>query len=158
MLSIQTPVSFQYYGRVNTTDHDEEMQPIQHIHNLSALLAQGYRAEFVSPKRLDDDTIQLGWYNYDLQIWDGIEAANMLLGADYNYQENVDAVRDKSVSSALPGDLSTWFTWMSRGERFCDGFLAEQISDGGLYAVVKRLEELIAAGEVSYPPEATRKQ
>lgn len=126
MLSIQTPVSFRFYGRVSATNHDEEMQ--------------------------------IGWSVYGPQIWDGIEAAKMLLGADYNYQENVDAVRDKSVSSALPGDLSTWFTWMSRGERFCDGFLAEQISDGGLYAVVKRLEELIAAGVVSYPPEATRKQ
>lgn len=102
--------------------------------------------------------MQMGWYVYGPQIWDGIEAAGILLGADYAYLEDISAVWEISVSSALPGDLSTWFTWMSRGERFCDGFLAEQISDGGLYAVVKRLEELIAAGAVSYPPEPTRKQ
>lgn len=122
---------------------------------MSVLLASGYVAELVPSKRLQDGTIQTGWYNYAPQIWDGIEAAKDLLGTDYEYVQHIAAVRARGVPTASPSDLSTWFTWMSRGERFCDGFLAGKISDGELAAITQRLEDLIASGEVSSPPVAS---
>ncbi len=122
---------------------------------MSVLLASGYVAELVPSKRLQDGTIQTGWYNYAPQIWDGIEAAKDLLGTDYEYVQHIAAVRARGVPTASPSDLSTWFTWMSRGERFSTGFLAGKISDGELAAITQRLEDLIASGEVSSPPVAS---
>ena len=134
---------------------DDEAQLIRRVRALSALLASGYEVEAVPPERLENGTIQMGWYNYAPQIWDGVEAAKKLLGADYEYLQHIDAVRARGVPTASPSDLSTWFTWMSRGERFCDGFLASNISDGELAAITQRLEDLIASGEVSSPPVAS---
>lgn len=134
---------------------DDEAQLIQRVHALSALLASGFEAEWVQPKPLDDGTIQMGWYDYAPQIWDGIEAAKDLLGADYEYLQHIDTVRARGVPAASPSDLSTWFTWMSRGERFCDGFLASNIAKGELATITQRLKALIASGEVSSPSAAS---
>lgn len=134
---------------------DDEAQLIQRVHALSTLLASGYEAELVAPKRREDGTIQMGWYNYAPQIWDGIEAAKDLLGADGEYLQHIDTVRARGVPTASPSDLSTWFTWMSRGERFCDGFLASNISDGELATITQRLEDLLASGAVSSPAAAS---
>lgn len=133
----------------------DEAQLIQRVHALSALLASGYEAELVPSERLDDGIIRAGWYNYAPQIWDGIEAAKELLGADYEYLQHIDPVRARGVPTASPSDLSTWFTWMSRGERFCDGFLANNIAKGELATITQRLEDLIASGEVSAPAAAS---
>ncbi len=131
---------------------DREVQLIERIHDLSVLLASGYEAELVPAERLEDGTIRIGWFNYAPQIWDGIEAAMDLLGVDYDYLRQIEAVRERRIPTASPSDLSTWFTWMSRGERFCDGFLYGNISNGELTAITKRLEALIASGDVTYPP------
>ena len=141
---------------MSEADRADELQKVtERVHSLSVLLASGYEAELVPSKRLEDGTIQMGWYNFAPQIWDGIEAAKDLLGVDYEYPQHIDAVRARGVPTASPSDLSRWFTWMSRGERFCDGFLAGNISDGELAAITQRLEDLIASGEVSSPPVAS---
>lgn len=129
-----------------------EAQLIERVHTLLEYLSSGYEAKMVPPEQLDNGLIQVGWFDYGPQIWEGILAAMALLGTDYTYTQHIESVVKREIAVATPRELSTWFTWMSRGERFCDGFLASKIADGELEAISRRLVELIAAGEINSNP------
>lgn len=125
-----------------------QTEPVQAVRDMSALLDTDYTPKLVGPRRTADEILTIPWVYYDRRIRDGVHAAMDLLGIDLDYQDHIDAVREQEVSEASAADLRTWFTFMSRGERFCDGFLSSHIEDVSLNALTKRLEQLINAGKL----------
>lgn len=59
---------------------------------------------------------------------------------------NIEHLRDAPISSASMSELSTWFTFLMRGERFRDSYIVEYISDGRLLQMFERLVEIAERG------------
>lgn len=64
---------------------------------------------------------------------------------DYQYNTSMREILDQRL---LPTELSlvqiqTCLTWIDRGERFCDGIIAEKVNDGTLLKLLIRLEDLL---------------
>lgn len=69
-----------------------------------------------------------------------------LIGAGRNrhgYLDRVDEVRELSIPEMSQSQLSTFLTWVPRGERFCDGFIAEFVDEG---SVLQALQRAVALG------------
>ena len=137
---------------MSETNEDSTAQSIEHVRALTALLASGYESRLIPQEHLEDGTLRASRFDYAPEIWVGIAAAKELLGADARYHEHIAAVRERGAAAASPSELGTWFTWMSRGERLCSGFMDANISAGNLAAISNRLVELIDSGEVPAAP------
>ncbi len=67
-----------------------------------------------------------------------------LLGWDKNYGENYENnCKGKDIDEMNSFQLQTMLTRMSRGERFCDGFIEGEIENGNLLKCLERLNYLI---------------
>lgn len=64
---------------------------------------------------------------------------------DYDCLSNHDILMDsgKAIEEYNLDELKTMFTFISRGERFCDGHIASYIENGVLLRLLKRLEEIV---------------
>ena len=109
-------------------------QLISNVTALDALLDSGYKVSR-GPS---------GWHEYDDRVFDGINAALTLLGHDVDYLEHRDSLSAESMSSANQEQLSTWFTLMTRGEHWTEGYVARAIEAGELQAITHRLVALLA--------------
>lgn len=75
---------------------------------------------------------------------EGLFEALSITGIDRNYGENY-----KKYCEGVPiGEMSisqirTMLTRMQRGERFCDGYIADEIENGNMFALLKRLDEIL---------------
>lgn len=76
--------------------------------------------------------------NYDSRVFDALS----LLSADVNYQENYEKLADIPISEMTIENVATTLTFISRGERFCDGHIASYIESGTLLELMKRLKEI----------------
>ena len=65
------------------------------------------------------------------------------LPADYDYLEHHDLLENKPIASMNLDDIATMYTFIQRGERFCDGHIAGFIEDGTLYMLIQRHMELL---------------
>lgn len=65
------------------------------------------------------------------------------LECDIHYPSHYEKLKDKAIESLSLREIATMYTRMLRGERFCDGFIAENIEDGTLYRLVLRHAELL---------------
>ena len=77
--------------------------------------------------------------NYDGRV---IAALNTL-PPDYDYLAHHEKIADKPIEKLTLAELATMYTFLQRGERFCDGHIAAYIKDGTLYKLVKRQQELL---------------
>ena len=84
----------------------------------------------------------IAYPNYDRRLIEALCDAAELVGTDYDYVNRVDEVRDVDVARMSRSQLSTFFTWVQRGERFCDGFIADFVKEGKVLQALRRAIEL----------------
>ena len=66
------------------------------------------------------------------------------LESDYNYIENYkNNCKNTPIEKMNLSQIRTMFTWLVQNERFCDGFIADEIENGNLLALFRRLNELV---------------
>lgn len=73
---------------------------------------------------------------------EGLFETLYLLGTDRNYLENMKALKTLDVSTLNLKQLRTFLTFISRGERFTDGFLQKYVENGQLLKALERIEEI----------------
>lgn len=76
--------------------------------------------------------------NYAPQIWDALA----MLPSDTNYIENQKKIADKKISEMNKNEIGTMLTFITRGERFCDGHIIGFVESGQLLELMKRLKEI----------------
>ena len=70
-------------------------------------------------------------------------AALDTLPSDHEYLSHYEKLKDKAIRSMTLDDLATMYTFILRGERFCDGHIVSFIEDGRLLELVDRHIELL---------------
>lgn len=67
------------------------------------------------------------------------------LEPDCDYLSHYDKIvaSVKVIEEFSLDELKTMFTFISRGERFCDGHIASFVENGDLLRLLKRLQELV---------------
>lgn len=77
--------------------------------------------------------------NYDERVIAALDT----LPSDHEYLSHHEKLEDKAIRSMTLDDLATMYTFILRGERFCDGHIASFIEDGRLLELVDRHIELL---------------
>ena len=77
--------------------------------------------------------------NYDNRIFDVLGS----LPPDYEYLDHYGDLENKAIGDMTLDDLATMYTFIIRGERFCDGHIASFVEDGRLLKLVNRQIELL---------------
>ena len=67
------------------------------------------------------------------------------MGPDYDYLSHYDVLMEsgKTIEEYDLDELKTMFTFINRGERFCDGHIATFVENGELLRLLKRLLEIV---------------
>jgi len=70
------------------------------------------------------------------------------LEIDYHFGEHYEQnCKNTPIDKMDLSQIRTMFTWLVQGERFCDGFIADEIENGHLLALFRRLRELTGDDE-----------
>ena len=69
------------------------------------------------------------------------------LSEDLNYMADYERLKDVEIETMDIRQIATMYTFVQRGERFCDGHIAAYIENGTLYRLVKRQLELTESRE-----------
>ena len=104
---------------------------------LLSLIQQG-NAYKTFPAQKEGNVIILGHIQYDFCFYDIVKK----IGPDYEYRQHIEAVKQKPIAELTLSEISTYFTWIDRGERFCDGHIANFIDNGTVTKLLERLIEL----------------
>ena len=79
-------------------------------------------------------------------IWpiypEGLYESLYELGSDMNYMGNYKLSKDIPFEDRTIAELNTYFMWLVRGERFCDGLIACEIENKNVLKALKRFREL----------------
>lgn len=118
------------------------MEALQRINTGIELLEAGYIVEWTSSRVTESGARTMSYPNYDKRLMEALWGASELVGTDYGYTERVEEVRDLSVPGMTRPQLSTFLTWVQRGERFCDGFIDGFVEDGRVLQALRRAAEL----------------
>ena len=79
------------------------------------------------------------WPEYDPRVM-----AVFCLPEDRDYLKNHEKLAGKSIGEMTLHEIAAMYTFITRGERFCDGHIASYIEDGTLYKLVMRHLELLS--------------
>lgn len=90
------------------------------------------------PSKKDGNVIRLGYIQYDFCFYDLVKK----LGPDYEYAKHIETVKQKPIAELTLAEIATHFTWLERGERFCDGLIASYIDNGTVTQLLEKLIEL----------------
>lgn len=71
---------------------------------------------------------------YDKRIYEVLSS----LGFDNDYLLKHEELEDKNIYDMNLDDLRAMYTFIERGERFCDGCIAEYVENGTLLELTKR--------------------
>lgn len=112
------------------------------VHSGVALLRSGYEVAWAEGRSSGQH-----WPDYDARLYGAFDGAAALIGVDHEYPSRIEAARSRPVAEADASDLATRLTWIRRGERFSDGFIAGFVADGTLCALFERVLEV-----TSVPP------
>ena len=93
--------------------------------------------------KLPDGTSLLPYPIYDDEVNSWIDSLYALKLTDLNYLENIEKIKDKPIGQLTRDEILTRMTWLVRGERFCDGLIAEWLGNGSLEALCKRLQSIV---------------
>jgi len=77
--------------------------------------------------------------NYDRRVTELLSS----LGVEEEYQEKFDEASEKPVEEMSLNDLKAMYTFISRGERFCDGHIKAYVEDGTLLRLAERQREMM---------------
>ena len=89
--------------------------------------------------KLPDGSTQSGFPLYDEDVHKWISALYDLELTDLNYGTNIEKIKDKAIDQLTRDEIFTRMTWLVRGERFCDGLIAEWLENGSLEELCRRL-------------------
>ena len=81
---------------------------------------------------------------YSNKIYRVLESLNY----DENYLTKYPTIENKEISKMTLNDLKVMFTFIIRGERFCDGHIANYVKNGTLLALAQRELQLISKRNV----------
>lgn len=115
------------------------------IHALVALLDAGCETPVRGGAVREDGGHTPGYPDYDERVFAGLEACQELAGSDHDYLAHIERIEHRPIARGTLEDLSAWFTWLLRGERFCDGHIAQNLQSGRVRELVTRLLELSPA-------------
>lgn len=73
---------------------------------------------------------------------DLIFAALDLLEPDYDYLAHHEKIGNKPIEELNRREIATMLTFIMRGERFCDGHIANYVESGDLLKLLLRLREI----------------
>lgn len=102
--------------------------------------------------RQDDGSYTMRWPLYPQPVMAAVMAALDVTGSDYEYIDRIETVRQMPIRSSSSRELSTWFTYLFRGERFSDGHIERFILSGELQALFERLLELSETDDLPSGP------
>ncbi len=123
-----------------TNDEPNAEQARAQVHTLIELLRTDYEVEWTPSKKLPNGAQTLPYPSYDGRVRAGLQAALELVGTDFNYPDHKDRRDPRRIEVASRDDLSTWVTFIMRGERFCDGHIGGYIENGLLLQILERIE------------------
>ena len=118
------------------------MNELQLINIGIELLEDGYSVEWTPSQRTASGVITLSYPDYDARLIEALQSASRLIGTDFEYVYNVDAVKNLNVSEMTREQLSTLLTWVQRSERFCDGAIDGFVKDGRVLQALRRAVEI----------------
>ena len=100
---------------------------------------KGYK--LIEGKETPDGSFQMGYYVYADYV---DEIFNMIIGDQIiqNYLEMYENIKDKKISDLTLDEIVVYCTFINRGERFCDGFIAKFLDNGILVKLFERYLEL----------------
>ena len=104
---------------------------------LLSLIEQG-KAYKTFPAQKEGNVIRLGHIQYDFCFYDLVKK----IGPDYEYRQHIEVVKQKPIAELTLLEISTCFTWLDRGERFCDGLISSHIDNGTVTQLLERLIDL----------------
>ena len=92
--------------------------------------------------KLHDGTQQWPFPKYDEDVTCWIDTMYDLELMDHDYLQNIKNIEDKPIEELTRDEVLTRMTWLIRGERFCDGLIAEWLENGSLESLCTRLQNL----------------
>ena len=90
-----------------------------------------------------DGVSRLPFPIYDKEVCSWIDSLYAFELTDFDYGENIEKIKGKPIGQLTRDEVLTRMTWLVRGERFCDGLIAEWLENGSLEALCARLQELV---------------
>ena len=79
---------------------------------------------------------------------EGVFKTLFIAGVDHDCNSNYKKFcKDVPIAEMDAFQVRTMLTWIQRGERFCDGLLAENIENGTLLALLNKLEILLSTDD-----------
>ncbi len=91
----------------------------------------------------EGEPLQLPFPLYDEEVFKWMKTMRDEKLLIYSYSSQMEDIREKEVSSLSIDEILTYYTGLIKGERFCDGLIAEALEDGTLEALGNRLKELV---------------
>lgn len=118
------------------------MNALQQIGTGIELLDGGYTVEWTPSRTSASGVHTMPYPNYDDRLLEALSAASQLVGTDVDYVSRVDKVANLNVAEMSREQLSTFLTWVQRGERFCDGFIDGFVQNGKALQALQRVVDL----------------
>lgn len=91
------------------------------------------------PYRVICEKNRFPFYDYPKNLYGSLYHLVDSIGADPQYNDHIGEVKQIQAEKLDLPQISTYLTWLVRGERFCDGLIAENIESGRLKSVLERL-------------------
>lgn len=97
--------------------------------------------QWVAPKQLEDGVWQFGYPVYPKELFLILH----LMEPDYQYPDHLKQMKKQKLrfSDLSLSQIQTYLTYLHRGERFCDGLIAEAVNHGTLMKLLLRIHDLI---------------
>ncbi len=90
------------------------------------------------------DILSFPYAIYPKGLYEGLCDLYDIIGPDHEYLDHMDVPVEEAVFEDISLEKAgTFLTWMLRGERFCEGLMADMIEKGYLLRLLKRIRELI---------------
>ena len=82
------------------------------------------------PLKRNKKYIEMPYPKYNKEILKWIDDFYNLKLVEYNYTENYENYKEKIIEQLTDEELLSYLTFLIRGERFCDGLIAENLNNG----------------------------
>ena len=106
------------------------------------LLKKDSFGEFIDPGYTDDGIRIMPYINYSRTVKDFIKDFSESEYVRYDYASVFPDLVDKAIDTLDKEQLCNLITGYIRADRFCEGFLYEQLKNGELLCALEQLEKL----------------
>lgn len=105
------------------------------------MLCRIRKIEWSSAKQMESGAWQPPYPQYPKEIFDVFR----LMEPDYQYRDHLTQMKKQKLrfSELSLSQIQTYLTYLHRGERFCDGLIAEAVNHGTLLKLLLRIHDLI---------------